>query len=183
MYEKYFVKQESINDCGVACLLMILKNYGINESFDNLKKKIKIEENGVSAFEIVKTAKKYNLTCIGYKNVNINSLSLPAIVHTTNNEGMGHYMVLLKVLKTKVLIADPLNKIMYMDKLEFFKVYSNIVLTFKENNNYFKILIKNKSLTIRLLIYTLLLALLSLLFSYSISFVINKSNLNSNLVL
>lgn len=181
MYEKYFVKQESINDCGVACLLMILKNYGINESFDNLKKKIKIEENGVSAFEIVKTAKKYNLTCIGYKNVNINNLSLPAIVHTTNNEGMGHYMVLLKVLKTKVLIADPLNKIMYMDKLEFFKVYSNIVLTFKENNNYFQILIKNKSLTIRLLIYTLLLALLSLLFSYSISFVINKSNLNSNL--
>ena len=181
MNENCFVKQTSINDCGVACLLMILKSYGIDETLNSLKQKMKIKENGVSAYEIVKTAKKYNLVCTGYKSININNLTLPAIVHTTNKEGMGHYMVLLKVLKTKVLIADPLNKIMYIEKKEFLKTYSDIALTFDENNSYFKAIFKNKVLIIRLLIYTLLLALLSLLFSYSISFVINKNGLNSNL--
>ena len=91
------------------------------------------------------------------------------------------FTLLLKVLKTKVLIADPLNKIMYIEKKEFLKIYSDIALTFDENNSYFKAIFKNKVLIIRLLIYTLLLALLSLLFSYSISFVINKNGLNSNL--
>ena len=80
MNENCFVKQTSINDCGVACLLMILKSYDIDETLNSLKQKMKIKENGVSAYEIVKTAKKYNLVCTGYKSININNLTLPAIV-------------------------------------------------------------------------------------------------------
>ena len=182
MNEKCFVKQTSVNDCGVACLLMILNNYGISATMNELKNKIRIKENGVSAYEIVKVSKKYNLTCIGYKNINLENIKLPAIVHT-NSDNVGHYVVLIEVLKDKVLIADPLKKIMYINRNDFLKIYSNIALVFERNYNLFNKVFSNKLLIIRILIYTFLLTIFSLLFSYSISFVINKSNLSKNIYL
>ncbi len=153
---------------------MILKYFGIKVELNELKEKVKLKGDGVSAYEIVKTAAKYNVSCIGYKNVELESLKLPAIIHTVNSDGIGHYVVLIKVLKDKLLIADPLVKIMYVDKDKFLKTYSKIALIFEKKYNFLKILTNNKGLIFKIILYTLTIVLFNLLFSYSISTILSK---------
>ena len=64
MNKKFFVNQESINDCGAASLAMILNLFGKNVSLNNIKEELKIGKEGVSAFDIVKLSNKYSVVAI-----------------------------------------------------------------------------------------------------------------------
>ena len=42
MKKSWFVKQMSLNECGIACLNMILNYYDINVSYKEIKEKFKL---------------------------------------------------------------------------------------------------------------------------------------------
>ena len=59
MRKKYpIVKQEDNKDCGAACLAMIIKYYGGNIPYEELKDELEISKNGISASQLVRLAKK-----------------------------------------------------------------------------------------------------------------------------
>ena len=130
--ESFFVSQTSSNDCGAACLTMILRLNNINVNLDEIKNKLKIEKDGISALEIVNLAKKYGFDASGYKNMELDSVNSIFIAHLIKDK-VQHFVVVLKVLKDKVLIADPAKSVLYIDKDEFKKNYTKIALVFKKN--------------------------------------------------
>ena len=98
MDRKYFTNQTSVNDCGAACLTMILKLFDIKVSLDDIKDKLQIKEDGVSAYDIINLSKEYGICATGYKNCTLENIKLPAIVHVINKNNLQHFMVLLKVM-------------------------------------------------------------------------------------
>lgn len=180
MKEKCFVNQTSVNDCGAACLAMMLKLNGISTSLDEIKKKMSFSSEGVSAYNIVKLANKKGLNVCGYKNISLNEIKTPAIAHTITENNTQHFVVILSVLGDRVLIADPADKIKYVKKEEFLKKYTKIVIMQNDEINIRKEILKNKSLVIKILLITIILVFLNLLFSclvpYSLKFINDKNS-------
>ena len=173
MNKKCFVNQKSINDCGAACLAMILKLNNIKVSLDEIKRELKISKEGVSAYEIIKYSKSKGLDAVGYKNIGLCDLKAPCIIHTVNENNIQHFVVFLKEYKNKVLIADPASKIMYVSKEDLEKKYTRIAILFEEKFSLLKTIIKNKKIITRLVLLSVLLIIISIIFSSFLSIIIN----------
>lgn len=176
----YFVNQTSCNDCGLACLTMILKYYGINITLHNLKKEIGIGDEKASVYELIKFSKKKGLYATGYKKVSIDKIKTPCIAHLIE-DGKQHFVVVKNILKNKILVADPASRIMYVDKSDFLKKYTGVVIMFEKKSNFANLILKNRNMVIKILFLSAILTLLNVLFSFLIPVVINvKNNENYN---
>lgn len=56
------VRQHDLADCGPACLSSILQHYGGFVPIEMIRLNAKTNQNGTSAYNLVKTAEKYGLT-------------------------------------------------------------------------------------------------------------------------
>ena len=173
--KNWFVNQTSCNDCGLACLTMILKYYGLTVSLGELKKNLKFTDESVSVYDIVKLSKEKGILATGYKNVHLQDTKPPCIAHLIDNEKQ-HFVVLLKVLKNKVLIADPARRIMYVDKISFLKKYTGVIISFEGKKKVVYPIFKNKKIIFKTLFLSFLLTLFSGLFSFMIPMVIDGIN-------
>lgn len=106
-----FYNQLDSMDCGPTCLRMVAKFYGKTYSLPFLREKCYIDKAGVSLKGISEAAELIGLRTFAANIplVSDDSLSslfqapLPAIVHWNQN----HYVVVYKIGKTKIWIADP----------------------------------------------------------------------------
>lgn len=175
---KNFVSQESTNDCGVACLAMILKQFGKNISADRLRGEVKLDKDGTSAYEIIRVSKKHGINAEAYKNYDISkSQNFPLIAHVVRNK-LQHFVVVLGIRKNKVLVADPAKGVMEVLIKDFAKIYTGIAIIFKNNVLSVKDAFKNKSILAFIVGIILFISLLNVLCSYLLSFIIN--NINNN---
>lgn len=179
MNKKFFVNQESINDCGVASLAMILNLFDKKVSLNEIKEKIKIDKEGVSAYDIVKLSNEYGVFARGYKNCTIEDIKLPAIIHVINENNLQHFMVILKVLADKVLVADPASCIRFISKEEFSNHYTGIAIMFKDKTNKENNKVQ-KLLAVKTIILTLLLSLISIICSFLFSDTLKSFNNYNN---
>lgn len=106
-----FYKQFDAMDCGPAALRMIAKSYGKNYSLQYLREKSYIDREGVSLKGISEAAEN-----IGFRTLSVKipfegkkddpcllNAPTPMIVHWNQN----HFVVVYKVSKTAIWIADP----------------------------------------------------------------------------
>jgi len=101
-----FYKQLDAMDCGPACLCMIARFYGKSYSLQTLREKCNISREGVSMLGISEAAE-----AIGFRTLAARmsferlkkEILLPAIIHWKQN----HFIVIYKISKTKVYVADP----------------------------------------------------------------------------
>ncbi len=118
-----FFKQLDSMDCGPTCLRMIAKYYGQYFSVQSLREKCYIDREGVSLKGIAEAAEN-----IGFRTVAVQvpfdakqetpSLSvapLPCIVHWNQN----HFIVVTKVSKNQIWIADPAEGKLKISKQDF----------------------------------------------------------------
>ncbi len=182
--ENCFVNQTSYNDCGLACLTMILKNLGVKTSLEELKKDFNYNgDDELSVYDIVKLSKKKGIEAQGYKKVLIQDIPCSSIAHIIENERQ-HFVVVIKVLKNKVLVADPARRIMYYDKTDFLKKYTGVIIKFEPKKNPIKLIFKNKKIIIKSVFLSFMLTLLNILFSCFFPLIINFISTNkSNLVI
>ena len=73
MKRKFIVKQHDIKDCGICCLESIIKYYKGYIPLEILRLDTKTNNNGTTAYNLLKTAKKYGLNGIGKKIKDIHS--------------------------------------------------------------------------------------------------------------
>lgn len=174
MKHEDFVSQRSINDCGVACLAMMFNINNIKMNYNNIKSKMKVGEEGVSAYDIINFSNKNGLSAVGYKNYDINNFKKPLIAHLVNDNKLQHFVIVLSVSEKKVLIADPSSKIMQVTKKWFDEHYTGVVILFNnENKLSIKSIFKNKKIMISIILITIFLALLNIVHSYALSYLIN----------
>ena len=172
MSNGFYVAQDTTNDCGYASLAMIFNLIGIKYDKDILKKKLKIEQGGTSAYNIVRAAKYYGLTAIGYKNYELNNHDVPFIALIVNDDNTQHFVVILRVDKEYVQVADPYFKIYKIDKNSFNKKYTKISILFKKDHLYTNRREYNKKTIISLVCLSIIISFLNIFLSYILSFIV-----------
>jgi len=107
-------------DCGPSCLRIIAKYYGKSYSLNELRNKAFITREGVSMLGISDAAEAIGFHTIGVK-VTFEQLakevSLPCIAHWNQN----HFVVVHKIEKDKVFVADPAASLLVYDRRGFEK--------------------------------------------------------------
>ena len=135
-----FVRQEGIKDCGVSCLLMIIKYYNGYIPLEKLRYLTDTNKLGVSAYNLCNAACEIGFSSEGIK-TNIQNLCnkdiyLPCIAHVIINNYQ-HYIVIYKVnyKKKYLIIADPASKIKKMTFNDFSKIWDGIIINLYPKRN------------------------------------------------
>ena len=110
-------KQTEAKDCGPTCIKMIAKHYGKVINTQQLRDLSETTREGSSLLGLSEAAENIGFRTLGVQ-LAYNKLveaPLPAILHW-NNE---HYVVVYKIKKDKVYIADPAHGLITLTKKEF----------------------------------------------------------------
>ena len=189
------VKQNDLRDCGVACLLSIIRHYGGNVPIERLRIDTYTNKDGTTAYNLIETAKKYGFDACGKKidSLSDNNILLPVIAHL-NTDGLLHFVVIYEIKKNKVVIMDPAKgKAIYLMD-EFLNKWTGVILEFypkdnilylKKDNKLFDLIMmfvkENKKLLFTLFIINVLFVLFSIINSFF--FKVGINNLDNNLKL
>lgn len=113
-----FYKQPDAMDCGPACLRMVAKNYKRSISIEKIRRISETTRAGSSLQNICNAAEIIGFKAIGvridFKNISENA-PLPCIVFWNER----HFVVVYKIEKNKVYIADPAHGLLVYEKQEF----------------------------------------------------------------
>ena len=120
-----FYKQLDAMDCGPSCLRMIAKFYGKSYSLHTLREKSYLSRDGVSMMGISEAAES-----IGFRTMGVSltpeklftSAPLPLVVHWKQN----HFVVVYKVARDMVYVADPAFGLVKYTKAEFLKNWISV---------------------------------------------------------
>jgi ATP-binding cassette subfamily B protein len=110
--------QHDLRDCGIACLRMVGKHYGMSYSAQHLRSILIPSGDGITLFELGEGAEKLGLRSFAAR-VSLSQLSdtvpLPCIVYWEEN----HYVVVYKIGKKHVWIGDPAEGLRKLSIQEF----------------------------------------------------------------
>ena len=104
--KKYpYYAQQSVTDCGAACLLMIGQYWGKNFSLNRLRDLANVNRNGSTLRGLAFAAETVGFITRPIKATldRFAEQKLPAIAHWDNN----HYIVVYEINKKNVIVADP----------------------------------------------------------------------------
>jgi ATP-binding cassette subfamily B protein len=119
----YCIKQHDITDCGAACLATIAKQNGYQISISKIREIAGTDKQGTNAFGVIKAAEQLGFSAKGVKGNKeafFSEFPLPCIAHVIVNGNLMHYVVIHKITKKQVVIADPGEGIVKLTPEEFF---------------------------------------------------------------
>ena len=189
------VLQEGRSDCGVCCLLSIIRFYGGGVSLEYLRGITNTNRDGVSAYNLIEASKSIGLDAYGVtgKLENIENNNLPCIAHVNVGSNYQHFVVIYKINNNKITIMDPAKgkrvlslsefKLMSTNNYIFIKYKKKLpILNNKKIMNHFILSYINKNRFILVMLSSILLnslvldILISFNFKYIIIFCINYKN-------
>lgn len=185
----YCIKQHDITDCGAACLAIISKQYGLSTSITKIREVAGTDKQGTNAYGMVKAAEQLGFTAKavkGNQEAFFSEFPLPAIAHVVLDGTLLHYVVIHKITKKQVIIADPAKGIVKKSPEEFFKEWTGVLIlivpaqTFrkgKETKSIFErfwgLLLPQKHLVIDIFIASLVITVLGILSAFYFQFIID----------
>ncbi len=191
MHKRYITRQEDIKDCGAACISSVLKYYDGYVPMEVLRKDTLTNTNGTTAFHLIKALQKYGFAVTGYKIDDIleEKIVLPAIAHVVLPNNLHHFVVIYQIDKVKntILLMDPAYGYKTLSIKEFKIIWTNIILLmepkykmpkYKKSISLFhlfwKLLIEDKRLLIKILIISFFLIALSIISSFYIKVILSN---------
>ncbi len=124
-----FHKQKDAMDCGPACLMMVTTHYKKHFPLPYLREMCAISRDGVSALGINQAAETLGFQSIvvkipyekqGDEEACLRNAPLPCIAHWNQN----HFIVIYKITKSRVHIADPAAGKFILKKADFLKSWA-----------------------------------------------------------
>ena len=119
----YCVKQHDITDCGAACLATICKQNDYKIGITRIREVAGTDKQGTNVYGIIKAAETlgFSAKCVkGDKEAFFSEFPLPCIAHVIMDGNLLHYVVIHKITKKQVVIADPGVGIVKLTPEEFF---------------------------------------------------------------
>ena len=140
------VKQHDIRDCGAACLSMICRNYGLILPMATCRELIKVDNNGASIFGIVDGAGKIGLTATALEGcpedliaaVKKGDVCFPCIARVIMDGMYEHFVVIRKIKRNRIYIADPAKGKTVYKLPAFFSIWTGHVIVFKKSASFQK---------------------------------------------
>lgn len=183
------VKQQDESDCGAACIATIAKHYGKRIAITKIRNVAGTDKKGTTARGIEKAAGKFGFTCkimsSQDKKISAN-LPFPLIAHVIKN-GLEHYIVVYKIKGSKILVADPGDSILWMNKEEFVKMWTGFFFLISPDQNFektsddktfiqrfFHLLAQNKKTAVEVFTASFLMTILGILGAFYFRFLIDE---------
>ncbi len=185
----YCVKQHDITDCGAACLATISKQYGFKTSITKIREVAGTDKQGTNAYGLVKAAESLGFTAKGVKGNQeafFSEFPLPCIAHVVVDGTLLHYVVIHKISKKQVLVADPGKGMISYTPEDFLKVWTGVFIlmvpnvSFSKGNEtkglfsrFFSLLEPQKKLLINIFLTSLVYTNLGILGSFYFKFLLD----------
>ncbi len=186
------VKQDGIKDCGICCLLSIIRFYGGEVSKEYLREITHTTKEGVSLYDLINGAKLIGFEAIGLngKIDNINVNNLPCIAHIIVNKRYKHFVVLydINIKKKQVTLMDPDKGKKVISFSEFNLLSSDNYIFLKPNkklpviknkrvilNQILNLTKTNKTLLILIIVQTIIYFILSIIVSFHFKYLLEYS--------
>jgi ATP-binding cassette subfamily B protein len=117
-------------DCGAAALATIARHYRRPIGLQTLRHLAGTDRGGTNLVGLLRAAERLGFAAKGVKGPYeaLAALPLPAIAHVQREDGPGHYVVLYRVRRNKVLVADPANGIRTLSREDFSKDWTGYLL-------------------------------------------------------
>ena len=186
------VLQDGIKDCGICCLLSIIRYYGGEVSKEYLREITYTTKDGVSLYNLLDASKKIGFESIGLSG-NIDDIEiekLPCIAHFIINKSYKHFVVIYKIdkIKKKVTLMDPAKgkkiisfsefKLLSSNNYLFLKPIKKLPIIKKKNIIYKKIKLSiknNKKDILIILLITISFFIINILTSYHFKYLLEYS--------
>lgn len=184
------IKQHDITDCGAACLATISKQYGLKLPISKIREIAGTDKQGTNAYGMVKAAEQLGFTAKGVRGNQeafFSEFPLPAIAHVVIDGKLLHYVVIHKITKKEVVVADPGKGIVKYKPDDFFKIWTGVLIllvpntTFKKGNEkqgslarFFSLLLPQKRLLISIFFASLLITAFGIGASFYFSFIMDE---------
>ena len=110
MFKRFVcVRQHDQSDCGAAALATIATHYNRPIGLQQVRDLAGTDRVGTNLLGMVEAAERmgFQATAVKGSYDALMDIPLPAIAHVTNRDGLGHFVVLHRVNKKGVVIADP----------------------------------------------------------------------------
>lgn len=163
----YYIKQLTNDDCGFACLKMLLAK--INKCKNYIYLKQELNHGAYSYQNLIDIAKEYKLNLKGYKYSNLDELKYDLkawCLVSIYNENSKHCVIIKKITNRQVYIIDPYLGVYELNRNEFERIWDKtalIVDDFLINKiEKIKFKITNKALVV----FSIILLSLSLISSF-----------------
>lgn len=189
MKKKLVVLQEGNKDCGVCCLLSIIRYYNGNISLNKLKEMTKTTKNGTTFYNLSEAASKIGMASKAYYVDDFNNISVyscPFISQVIRN-GYTHFVVVYKISKDKLLIMDPALGSLYMSREKFLNIWTGYIMMFEKvkilpnykdekyiNKLLYGLILNNKKIIVNCLLLTLMFCFLTIGYSVYLKVMIDK---------
>ena len=190
MFKKYYcVKQHDITDCGAACLTTISKQYGFSTSITKIREIAGTDKQGTNAYGVIKAAEALGFTAKGVKgdkDAFFSEFPLPCIAHVIVDGTLLHYVVIHKISKKEILVADPGKGLTKYKPDDFFKIWTGVLIlmvpsaTFQKGKEtkglftrFFGLLSPQKKLLVNIFFTSLIYTLLGILGSFYFKFLLD----------
>ncbi|MBS1599968.1 MAG: peptidase domain-containing ABC transporter [Bacteroidetes bacterium] len=109
-------------DCGPSCLRMITKYYGKNYSLQTLRSISGFTKEGVSLLGISEAAEEIGFRTLAIKTT-LEKLEHEAILPLIAHWRQSHFVVIYKITKNNIYVADPASNLITYTKKEFAKMW------------------------------------------------------------
>lgn len=185
----YSIKQHDITDCGAACLATVSRQYGLSTSITKIREVAGTDKQGTNAYGMVKAAEQLGFTAKavkGNQGAFFSEFPLPAIAHVVVDGTLLHYVVIHKITKDQVVIADPAKGIVKKAPEEFFKEWTGILIllvpaqtfrTEKDTKNIFErfwgLLLPQKRLVLDIFAASIIITILGILGAFYFQLIID----------
>ena len=182
-----YTKQTDLKDCGVSCLMSIVRYYGGYVRREYIRELTNTSKDGVSIYSLVEASPKLGLEASALngdiKNISNNA---PFMAHVLINNSFGHFVVVSSINSKYITVMDPNSGFRKYTYDEWQKISTNNYILFKPKDNIinqvkedgifkllFNILKKYKTTFIYVFIFSLIYAIINVLLSYGIEIFLN----------
>ena len=140
------------------------------------------DKQGTNAYGMIKAAEQLGFTAKGVKGNQeafFSEFPLPAIAHVIVDGNLMHYVVVHKISKKEIIIADPAKGIVKYTPDDFFKIWTGVLILmvptvdFEKGNEkqstiskFFKLLLPQKKLLLTIFLASLLVTVFGIIASF-----------------
>lgn len=185
----YLVKQQDESDCGAACISTVAKYYGKRISVSKIRNLAGTDIKGTSGKGMVRACESIGLSCktmFSKEKLLMKGYPYPAIVQI-KKDGLEHYLVIYKVKKHKILVADPADSIKWIAIKKFNQWWTGIFFIISPNQKFEKTsddepflkrfshyIIENKTLAVEIFAASFLMTVLGILGAFYFRYLIDN---------
>ena len=178
MKKKLIVKQDGYKECGISCLLSIIRYFGGNISINKLAELTHTNKKGTTFYNLKVAASKFGIESEAFKIYdktidNLKKIILPSICQIID-DNYEHFIVLYHVDNNYVIVMDPARGKRKIAISIFLEMWTGYVISFIRtksipyiedkkflNNIIISFFIKNKGIVLNIVFFSILFTITS----------------------